>query len=77
MSKASTNYDIPVDTWSELSTSATEEPAATLHLKKRLKLLSRKQLLAKGRLFAEPRIWLHSSAFSIACKMDQPRFSIL
>lgn len=70
-------YDIPVGTWSELSISATEKQAATLHLKKRLKLLSRKQLLARGRLFAKPCIWLRSSAFSVAGKMDQPRFSVL
>lgn len=43
MSKGRMKYDIPVGTQSELSLSASEEQAATLHLEKRLQLLSRKQ----------------------------------
>lgn len=72
MSKGSMKYAIPVGTWSELSTSATEERAATLHLKKRLRLSSRKRLPARGWVFTEPQIGLHSSAFSVARRWTGP-----
>lgn len=71
MSKASMKYNIPAGTQSELGLSASEEQAATLHLEKRLQLLSRKQLQARGLQY------LLSLLFDCTCQKLHTRWTNL
>lgn len=64
-------YNILVGTQSELGLSASEEQAATLHLEKRLQLLSRKQLRARGLQY------LLSLLFDCTCQKLHTRWTNL
>lgn len=64
-------YNIPAGTQSELGLSASEEQAATLHLEKRLQLLSRMQLQARGLQY------LLSLLFDCTCQKLHTRWTNL